>query len=227
MCQHGFPSDGRSLLVGDASMWISLTAIAAPREHLRALGCRSAITDVALNELDRGRHKGRRAADEVSALVDAGLIDVVRIDAEDEDLYLSLVSGPASETLDDGEAATLACASSRGAIAVIDERKATLIARRRMPDVVLRSTTDVFLAEQVIKILGPEVASRALFSALTETRMRVPQARIGDVLDLIGPERARECASLPAAIRNSHRSVQEDLDAGLSLSSSVESVGGR
>lgn len=226
MSHYGFPSDGRGLLVGDASMWISLTAISAPHEHLRALRYRAAITDVALTELDRGRAKGRRAADEVAALIHMGLAEVVRIEPLDEDLYLSLVSGPATETLDDGEAATLAWAAGHSAIAVIDERKATLIAGRRMPSVVLRSTADLFLAAQIVGALGEAGAAAALCEALIETRMRVPPNRISDVVALIGPDRARDCPSLPAAFRNANVDVRHNLDSGLALNLSPESIKG-
>src|SRR4051812_31103508 len=205
MSHYGFPSDGRRLLVGDASMWISLAAIAAPHQHLEALSYRAVITDVALKELDRGRMKGRRAADEVAALIHMGIVEVARIEPEDEELYLSLVSGPATETLDDGEAATLAWAAGHGAIAVIDERKATRIASRRMPGVVLRSTTDLFLAVQIIEALGEGEAAAALFAALVQTRMRVPPVRLADAVALIGQERASSCPSLPAEYRNIDR----------------------
>lgn len=217
MSHYGFPSDSRGLLVGDASMWISLTAIAAPHHHLKALGCRAAITDVALAELDRGRSKGRQCADEVAALIHVGLVEVVQLGVLDEDLYLSLVSGPATQTLDDGEAATLAWAAGHNAIAVIDERKATLIAGRRMPDVILRSTTDLFLAAQIVDELGEKLAAEALCTALIHTRMRVPTLRIPDVVALIGVDRARKCPSLPAAYRHAGADLQYDLDSGIGL----------
>src|SRR5690349_856533 len=69
-------------------------------------------------------HKGRTTASEVHVLLRTGLVRKVSIDAADEELYLSLVSGEAAQTLDDGEAATLAWAASHGSVAIIDERKA-------------------------------------------------------------------------------------------------------
>ncbi len=95
--------------IADASVWINLIATERAHVILRATPVPLRITDVALAELERGRSKGRQAADEMAALLHMGLTDVVALAAEDEALFVSLVSGPAAETLDDGEAATLAC----------------------------------------------------------------------------------------------------------------------
>ena len=223
MSRSGSPSDTRRQLVGDASMWISLVATGSADRQLRAFGYRAAITDVARDELDRGRPKGRMAASEVEALIHIGLVEVVSIGPADEALFLSFVSGDAAATLDDGEAATLAWAAGHGAVAVIDERKATLVAAMRAPDLELLTTTDLLLAPQTIAALGEPAVASALYAALLQARMRVPPSRIPDVLALIGPERAQNCRSLPAEFRSAGLLYTEGLDAGLSLNAGVES----
>lgn len=217
MSHLGFLSEFPRLLVGDASMWISLAATSDPDRLLRALKCRTVITDIALSELERGRSKGRRTADEIAALIYIGLVETVTIEHTDEELFLSLISGSAAETLDDGEAATLAWAAGHGAVAVIDERKATIIGARRAPNVVLRTTTDLLLAPEIISELGEESVAVALHAALVETRMRVPPHRMSDVVKVLGMDRVRTCLSLPAAIRNKKSDHSEDVDAGFNL----------
>ncbi|MGF6233637.1 putative nucleic acid-binding protein [Inquilinus ginsengisoli] len=159
------------------------------------------ITDVALGELEKGRTKGRQTADEVIALIHLGLVDVMRHRPEDDDLFLGLIAGKAVETLDDGEADTLVVANSCGCIAVIDERKATIIAARKFPHLNLRTTVDLLLSTEVIETLGLEIVCDSLHRALVSARMRIPEHHLAEVLRLIGPERAKACTSLPAAHR--------------------------
>ena len=162
-----------------------------------------AITDVAFGELNRGRPEGRRDADKVMALVQAGLAQIISLEAIDEPLFLSLVSGAASETLDDGEAATLACAARLGACAVIDERKATSLAARRLGHLEVRLTTDLLLGPDVRNAFGEVGLVDILFAALTGARMRVPDHHIGEIIRLLGKERVAACHSLPARLRTS------------------------
>lgn len=188
--------------IADASVWINL--IATERAHiiLRATPVPLRITDVALAELERGRSKGRQAADEMAALLHMGLTDVVGLAAEDEDLFVSLVSGTAAETLDDGEAATLACAYRLGVCALIDERKATQIAARRFGALEVLSTVDLLLSPEV-RIACGEDLSDVLLGALSGARMRVPEHHVEEVVRILGADRAAHCHSLPARIRSS------------------------
>ncbi len=190
------------MMVADASVWINLVATGRAHRILQALPRPLAITDVALGELERGRPKGRRAADEVAALLHMGLMQVVTLTAEDEALFLSLVVGSASETLDDGEAATLACAVRLGACAVIDERKATSLAARRLAALNVRCTCDLLLGPDVSSAFGSEELADLLFAALTDARMRVPDEHAVAIIDLIG-DRAVYCLSIPLRFRTS------------------------
>jgi predicted nucleic acid-binding protein len=195
------------MMVADASVWINLAATGQAHKILGAIEQRLAITEIALAELERGRPKGRRAADEVVALVHLGLVEVLALQRGDEALFLSLVSGAAAETLDDGEAATLACAEGLRACAVIDERKATLIAARRLKQLEVRTTTDLLLSAEVRAALGDAGLADALLNALTLARMRPPDHHVSQVVELVGEERASNCPSLPARLRIALSSV--------------------
>jgi predicted nucleic acid-binding protein len=189
------------MMVADASVWINLVATGGADWILKAIQRPVAITDVAFRELDRGRPKGRQAADEVAGLVKIGLAQIVKLDTSDEALFMSLVSGAASGTLDDGEAATLACASRLGACAIIDERKATNLAARRLSHLEVRSTTDLLLDLNVRNAFGEAVLAEAVFAALTGARMRVPERHVEAIVGLLGKKRAALCRSLPTRFR--------------------------
>ena len=187
--------------IADASVWINLAATGRAAEHLRAIGKPMLITETALGELDRGRPKGRQAADEVEGLIHIGLVEVVQVPTSQEDLFFSLVAGSAQQTLDDGEAATLAFANAGLADAIIDEQKATDLATLRFPDLRLSTTTDLLLSVTMIEILGLSAVADSLLRALQLARMRVPRSRMDEVVALIGLDNARKCPSLPAAVR--------------------------
>lgn len=202
MRHSGFRSEPALPLVGDASFWINLVATRQAEGLIRGWATLLAITDIALGELNRGRSRGRSAAAEVEELVARGLIEIASLSQEDEEDFLSLVAGPTSQTLDDGEAATLVVAARRAGTAVIDERKATALAAVRYPKLALCSTADLLLDPLSINSLGQERITGAVFDALTGARMCVPEHRMEEVLHLLGPERAAKCRSLPERYRS-------------------------
>jgi predicted nucleic acid-binding protein len=112
-----------------------------------------------------------------------------------------LVVGPAVETVDDGEAATIAYAVESDAVAILDDRKAIRICATRYPQVPLGSTVDLFSHPSVIGALGKTSLADAVFAALQQARMRVLPHHMDWVIALIGQERARMCPSLPKAAR--------------------------
>lgn len=193
-------------LVGDASVWINLVATGRAEDIIRSSPAELVITTTALGELENGRAKGRQTAAEVSRLIDVGLIREVSLGSTEEAVFLQLVAGPTGLTLDDGEAATIAYALGSGACALIDERKATDLCADRYPALIVMSTTDLLLADPIVSFFQYEGLSECLFLALTIARMRVPEHHLAGVCELLGPDRSRECRSLPAAWRQSQAS---------------------
>lgn len=191
--------------VADASVWINLAATGCADRILGFYDGTLKITQTALSELERGRVNGRRAADEVAAWLHLGLMQVVDLDPQDEELFLSLVAGDAAQTLDDGEAATLVFAQRVGTTAFIDERKATSLAARRFPGLVVASTVDMLLTPGIRASLGEADLADALYGALTEARMRVAVHHASEVVACIGRDRAATCTSLPANVRRALR----------------------
>ena len=187
-------------VVADTSVIINLNATGCAGAILRALPNRCVVVDEVAFELQAGRRTGRGDADALSALTARRLVEQVRLGNAGMPRFARLVSGPAAETLDDGEAATIACAVEWGAIALIDERKAVRICAARFPNLAVGCTVDVLAQRNVRTALGPRLDD-AVFNALDRGRMQVPDRFGRWVVDRIGRERAARCRSLPKRFR--------------------------
>lgn len=195
-----FPADS-GLLVADASTVINLNATGCAPSIISALPNRIYVVDMIPEELDTGRPRGHRDASQLQELIANGFIDCISLSEAGWEIFEQLVSGPACDTLDDGEAATIAHAAVHGAAAVIDEAKATRICGEKLPHLRLITTVDVLLHPAVRASLGEERLGNALFAALTDARMRVFPQHIQEVVRIIRPDRAALCHSLPRRSR--------------------------
>lgn len=199
----GFPESGADAVwhVADASVWINLAATARCADILATLATPVAIAEIAMHELERGAATGHNAWNHIDPLIRSGRIEVMKLTDDDERAYLNLVAGGTAETLDDGEAATLVLAARLSGIALIDERKAMAIARKRFPALELRSTTDLLFATLPDEGGTEGPLPEALFAALQGARMRIPHHWQPRVVEVLGPDRTRLCHSLPAHLR--------------------------
>ena len=193
--------DDTGPVVADASVWINLVAGGRAQDILRAFPRPLQIARIALDELERGRDKGRVTAERMEPLIAAGLVEVIELPESAEEVYLSLVAGPVSQTLDDGEAATLALAFEVGGTAIIDERKAIGLAASRFPDLRIISTTDLLVSSRLHSVLSRGDLGDVLYAALVDARMRVPDRLLDAVCECLGPSRVSDCTSLPSWVR--------------------------
>lgn len=198
-----FLTDPLVPLVADTSTVINLLATGCAPTIIRAVPNRILAVDVIPGELDTGRQRGRLQADGLQELVAAGHIEIVFLGDTGWQHFETLVAGHAVETLDDGEAATIAYAAECGAVAIIDEKKGTRLCASRFPGLDVISTVDILLHPEVRLKLGDEAFADALFAALRDARMAVFPHHFDEVLRLIGPERAVQCPSLPKGLRAS------------------------
>jgi predicted nucleic acid-binding protein len=194
-------TDPAALLVADASAIINLNASGCAAEILKALPNPVAVTDVVPAELAIGRSRGRRDANMLQELIAGKLVSVVALDDSSTVHFEGLVIGPAVMTLDDGEAATIAYTVANGGVPIIDERKAKRICAERFPSLRLACSTDIFAHEGVLHAIGQTRLAQAVVNALQIARMRVLPHHRKWVLDLIGPEQAALCMSLPSSVR--------------------------
>jgi predicted nucleic acid-binding protein len=210
-----FLTDPNIPLVGDSSTVINLIATGCAPAILMAVPNPLVVVDVIPGELDTGRRRGRPHADRLQELVAAGHVQIVQLCDTGWLHFESLVVGPALETLDDGEAATIAYAAARGAVAVLDEKKGTRLCGLRFPNIGSITTVDLLLHPQVRLSLGDEPFADAVFAALRDARMAVFPRHLDEIVRLVGPERAAQCLSLPKGIRASaQKPVTAEVDRG-------------
>jgi predicted nucleic acid-binding protein len=193
--------DPTAPVVVDASTVINLNATACGPRILKAIPNPFIITDVVRGELLEDRRNGRHDGQLVAELVASGLISVAKLDDLTASHFEDLVIGRGDATLDDGEAATIAYGVEKGAITLIDERKATRLCGERYPRLTVGNSLDVLAHGAVLAELGDDGTADAVFNALRLARMRVPPAALEWVVTLIGPERAAVCECLPRASR--------------------------
>ena len=202
MSHHGSWLRNSGVLVNDASIWINLVATGHIELVLRSSAVRHQITGTALVELESGREKGRRTAGVVADLIARDLVDLVPLSSTDEEVFMDLIIGEPGDTLDDGEAATIATALGTSSIAMIDERKATALCRQRYPSLIVKSTTDLLLSSEVRAAMAHDRFADCLFGALADARMRVPERHLAEVCAVLDLERRQLCPSLPAKWRS-------------------------
>ncbi len=201
MRSRTFLADRSKPLVADTSAVINLMATGCASKIIAAVSTRILAVDVVPGELDTGRARGRKDADRMQELVAAGQIEIVSLSGAGWQYFEQLVVGPAVDTLDDGEAATIAYAVEHGGTAIIDEKKATRLCEERFPALRLTSTVDVLLYPSVRRQLGENPLRDAVFTALRDARMAVFPHQLDEVVRLIGAERAAQCLSLPKRLR--------------------------
>jgi predicted nucleic acid-binding protein len=193
--------DPTAPVVIDASTVINLNATAYAPRILKAIPNPFFITDVVQGELLEDKRNARNDGQLVAELVAAGLISIAKLDDLTESHFEELVIGQGDATLDDGEAATIAYGVEKGAVTLIDERKATRICAERYPRLTVGNSFDVLAHSAVLAALGDGATADAVFNALRFARMRVPPSALKWVIELIGAERAAMCESLPRVFR--------------------------
>lgn len=200
MSASRFFASTQSILVADASIVINLNASGHAAEIVKALPYRIVVSDNAGTELEGGERNGHGDARQLQELILSGLVRRVEIGAIGMPIYESLIDGSARLTLDDGEAATIACAVELSGVALLDERKARRLCATSFAALPLGCTAELFLHPAVSTALGLHHVT-AVVRALQVGRMRVPSECLGDIASLIGPEHAACCVSLPKAAR--------------------------
>jgi hypothetical protein len=134
-----------------------------------------------------------------NALKNAALIDLARrhVGNVGETLFEKLVIGSSSETLDDGEAATIAYAVEHSLGVVMYDKKARRICREQYGSVKMRCSVELFQHPSIEEALGQDRLATAVLNALRIGRMRVLPQHVAWIVALIGETNASTCTSLP------------------------------
>lgn len=182
-------------VVLDTSVLINLHACTYGERILSALPHRIIVPQIVADELEHETSKANGEHGFLKDLVIAGTVDIVVMSDAEYDLYTRLITDPSS--LDDGEAATIAIATSRSLIAVIDERKGRAKFSELNKQAVAGWSLDLMLHPDVRGSLGSNTSNEATYLALRDGRMRIPEEHCDHVVNLIGTCRAVDCTCLP------------------------------
>lgn len=186
----------------DTSVAINLNATGRASEIIAAFSQDFVMVDIVHGELRNGLLKGRDDSKQAMELVTNGHLTLVTLGDEGLVHFEDLVAGEGPDTLDDGEAATIAYALEARIGALIDERKAKKLCAERFQNVPVVSTTDLLLHPRLAEALGQDAIAQMVFNALKCARMNVPLHHLDGVVSLIGQQRAALCPSLPRTVRN-------------------------
>lgn len=200
--QFSIKTTGTSKIVLDSSVIINLAGSGYGARIVSSVPFDFFATSVVQDELIRGLANERKHAETLQHLVDAALIKIEELPEEAEKIFEELVFGKSCETLDDGEASTLALASVLKANVAIDDKKAIKISQEKFQNISLVSSCDIFSHPSVLDALTQLELRTAIVNALQETRMRVPEHMLAWVVKTIGEEQVIKCRSLPRALRN-------------------------
>lgn len=188
-------ADDLTPLVLDTSVLINLHACSNGERVLAALPNKVFVPDIVVRELDHETSHSNGENLFIQQLISQAIVEVVQLNDDGYRLYETLVSSPSS--LDDGEAATIAIASTLGLVPVIDERKGRARAETIIDGETIAWSLDLLVHPSVQGSLPNEEYIIAIYLALRDGRMRIDEARCNSVVQLIGVERALDCYSLP------------------------------
>lgn len=189
------------VIVLDSSVIINLLATANAGAILQALKADLLVTGNVVREIDQGAANGRAESRYLADLIDSRVLRVEELAGPSLGDFFDMVSGHTSDSLGDGEAATLAFAYNNRFSAAIDEKKATRIASERYEAMKLVTTVDILSYESVQASLGYEALANATLQALQLARMQVRPHQFDWVAKMIGEDNVAECASLKRLAR--------------------------
>lgn len=178
----------KGIVVLDASVLINLLGCHECVAVLKGLGAQCLMEERTLQEVRKHPIPGCDYAEPLRALVSSGALEEVRMTEDEYESYLTFVSGPLGNRLDDGEGAALAI-SGRASSIVLDERKAR---RRAAEDAKVSRSVAVASTLQLMVTSGHRQAwsvqkVRALVVAARQNaRMGVPKEDMALLEKLLG-----------------------------------------
>ncbi|SOE70894.1 Predicted nucleic acid-binding protein, contains PIN domain [Burkholderia sp. D7] len=205
-------TDKDAVLVLDTSVVINLLATGRATSILEALSIPIIVTDTVVREIEQGAINGRPEPELLKTMIGDQVMRVGELEGQTLTNFFDLVSGSTSQSLDDGEAATLVFAYGNGYSAAIDEKKATRLAAERFGSLCLVTTIDILAHETVRTSLGEALLAEATFQALHLARMQVREHQFDWVVRLIGAENVEACSSLRRHARRASRQPRPQIN---------------
>ncbi len=187
-------------IVLDASVVINLLACGDAARLLKALDRKAVVPRQVVAEIAREPIRHADDANSFPRLLQSGLLQSHELEDAHYLTFLDLVGAAAPDSLGDGEAATIATAEQLKCMAIIDERKATRVARARRPTHLPACTLDLYSCSQLASAYSKDDLAALVFNSMLHARMRIPADRRAWVVELIGEERATQCSCFPRSI---------------------------
>jgi predicted nucleic acid-binding protein len=184
------------MLVLDTSVILNLLGSGRPKFLLAHVPYRVATPTQVIQEVRREPEIEVAKDAGLPDMIESGLIRVLEPNDDAERLALALAGAPSPDDLDDGEAYAVAYAVVLNATIGIDERKGRRVISEQWPGLNCLYSVDIIETAARRARLADEDWAEVIFSALRYSRMRVPSVRRGDIVKLIGKDRARMCPSL-------------------------------
>ena len=185
------------VLVPDTSVLINLLATPFADRVIASVGSEWVYTELVHRELIVPAAYGASNEAGLEQLLERGLVRIVQMSRNTENLAISLMSGSTTESLGGGEATTIAYAGSCvDAEAIIDDRKACRLGLERFPRLRVSTTMSILREPAVEACLGRELLAAGVEAALRDARAAVARADFPWILQLIGRERLADCASV-------------------------------
>lgn len=188
-------ADTTSPLILDTSVLINLHASRHGEIIIAALPHEVLVPETVVGELNHPTGQSNGEAAFVSHILSTGIAKSISLSDEEYAVFQSIVAG--TNSLGDGEAASIALAAHREHFIAMDDRKGRNQARSMSERINLCWSLDLFLLQGVEVALGAEATAEAVFLALRDGRMRIHDSHCDHVVNLIGIERALVCTSLP------------------------------
>ena len=181
-------ADPQYPLVIDTSVVVNLNACSFGTQILQAVPNKIIVAQIAADELKAG------TSDQIflNDVVEAQLIELSDLSTDEFEIYGKIVG-----KLGDGESATIAVELKRQIFPIIDDIKARDKTAELLPELEPGWSLDLLRHPHVLVQLGSPGDVDAIFMALFGGRMRVPNDKTEEVIQLIGEDRAKECRSLP------------------------------
>jgi len=138
-----------------------------------ALGCEVRLEKTVLGEVGYHPKTKMPARPIIEEFARSGALRIVSMSEKETAEFVRLVSAGEPDDLDDGEAATLACAAE-GCCAAVDERKGRRIAARDHPSVRVFTTLDLIFSPLFFAHVGIDRTWQVARDASAIGRMRIP-----------------------------------------------------
>jgi len=158
MSLSAYFADPKSTFIADASVIINLNASGRAQQIMENVPGRILVPGNASVELAIGATFGHDDGRQLVALMAAGVVGRIELGKDALLIYESLIDGSRGQTLDDGEAATIATAFECGAIALLDEKRARRICREHFPNLTVGCTAQLLLSADVTPFFHPAIS---------------------------------------------------------------------